>query len=271
MENDFWKKQEQETEEQLGETQAPAVSDGDENEQQPEPLQEEAITNEEEQLEQEQDSEVVAEEEQSEPEQQIEEEEPQERMFTQSQVNQMVGKARKEGRESAMKDLLSRYGVDTEDEMNEVFGRGQAYDYLNDEYETQSKTYQDVASENALLKSRISEDRWDDVKLILNGKGLEVNAENIEMFLPTHPEWRGAGGEELLQFQPQQPQSQSLEGETESVKEGVESMVQPKQPQQPQYQYKQKQPATLRKLGHESQSEPESESEDEKAKKLFGL
>jgi len=32
-----------------------------------------------------------------------------------------------------------------------------------------------------------------------------------------------------------------------------------------------KQPAVLRKLGHESKTEPDTESEDEKVKKLFGL
>jgi len=175
-----------------------------------------------------------------------------ERMFTQSQVNQMVGKARKEGRESAMKELLSRYGVDSEDEMNDVFGRGQAYDYLNDEYETQSTSMKDVSAENALLKSRISEDRWDDVKLILNGKGLDVNVENIEMFLPSHPEWRDASA--TSEVASELPMS-----EPTSVKQGVEKMVEPKQP------------AVLRKLGHESKTEPDTESEDEKVKKLFGL
>lgn len=174
-----------------------------------------------------------------------------ERTFTQSQVNQMVGKARKEGRESAMKELLSRYGVDSEDEMNDVFGRGQAYDYLNDEYETQSTSMKDINAENALLKSRISEDRWDDVKLILNGKGLDVNAENIEMFLPSHPEWRDASTSEVAAELPS--------SEPTSVRQGVEKMVEPKQP------------AVLRKLGHESKTEPDTESEDEKVKKLFGL
>ena len=189
--------------------------------------------------------------EQLDSEQEPEIEPEKEKMFTQSQVNQMVGKARKEGRESAMKELLSRYGVDSEDEMNDVFGRGQAYDYLNDEYETQSTSMKDVNAENALLKTRISEDRWDDVKLILNGKGLDVNAENIEMFLPSHPEWRNAATLE--------PASELPSSEPTSVRQGVEKMVEPKQP------------AMLRKLGHESKTEPDTETEDEKAKKLFGL
>ena len=238
--NDLFKKQEQiTTEEQDVDTQATAIPGLDEENQ------EHSLPADEENIEA---NEVESEQLEPEPQPEIEPE----KTFTQSQVNAMVGKARKEGRESAMKELLSRYGVDTEDEMNDVFGRGQAYDYLNDEYETQSTSMKDINAENALLKSHISEDRWDDVKLILNGKGLDVNAENIEMFLPSHPEWRGASSTSTSQI--------TLSNtEPTSVQEGVESMVEPKQP------------ATLRKLGHESKAEPDTETEDEKAKKLFGL
>lgn len=245
MENDLFKKKEQiDTEEQDVDTQATmdeseaVPQEADESEQTP--LTVENDNDESEQFGPEQPE--------LEPQPEIEPE----KTFTQSQVNAMVGKARKEGRESAMKELLSRYGVDTEDEMNDVFGRGQAYDYLNDEYETQSTSMKDINAENALLKSHISEDRWDDVKLILNGKGLDVNTENIEMFLPSHPEWRGMSNTST-------PQITLPNTEPTSVQEGVESMVEPKQP------------ATLRKLGHESKAEPDTETEDEKAKKLFGL
>ena len=167
-----------------------------------------------------------------------------------------------------MKDLLSRYGVDTEDEMNEVFGRGQAYDYLNDEYESQSGSYRDVMSENALLKAHIAEDRWDDVKLILNGKGLDVNEENIQMFLPTHPEW--ASNAASTQFDAPQQQPSPLQGEPASIQEGVESSFQPaSNNNRP---VNQQQPAaTLRKLGHETKSEPDTETEEQRANKLFGL
>lgn len=118
--------------------------------------------------------------------------EPKEEMFTQSQVNELVGRARKEGRESAMKALFERYGVDTEDEMNEVFGKGQIYADLNDEFETEKKSRCEMQSENALLKSGINPERWDDVKAILGAKGLEISVENITQMLPTHQEWKGA-------------------------------------------------------------------------------
>lgn len=116
---------------------------------------------------------------------------PVEPTFTQSRVNELVGRARQEGRESAMKELYSRYGVNTDDELNEVFGRGQAYDGLNDEYSAVQSSYNDLRTENALLRSEVAPERYEDVKLILGGKGMDVTVENIAMMLPSHPEWKG--------------------------------------------------------------------------------
>lgn len=172
---------------------------------------------------------------------------PQEKMLTQSQVNELVGRARQEGRESAMKELLERYGVSTDSELNDMFGKGQIYGDLNDEYENQGMLYKSALAENALLKSKISPERWEDVKLILGGKGLDVNFENIESLITTHPEWRGAKeltpekGEELLH-------NPAVSGEVEKSSGAVK----------------------LTKLGNEPSSEV-VESDDEKARKLFGL
>lgn len=116
---------------------------------------------------------------------------PVEQTFTQSRVNELVGRARQEGRESALKELFNRYGVNSDEEMNEVFGRGQAYDGLNDEYSAVQSSYNDLRTENALLKSEVAPERYEDVKLILGGKGMDVTVENIAMMLPSHPEWKG--------------------------------------------------------------------------------
>ena len=40
------------------------------------------------------------------------------------------------------------------------------------------------------MQSGIDSDRYEDAKLILKGKGLEVSLENIENELATHPEWK---------------------------------------------------------------------------------
>jgi hypothetical protein len=116
---------------------------------------------------------------------------PVEQTFTQSRVNELVGRARQEGRESALRELFNRYGVNSDEEMNEVFGRGQAYDGLNDEYSAVQSSYNDLRTENALLRSEVAPERYEDVKLILGGKGMDVTVENIAMMLPSHPEWKG--------------------------------------------------------------------------------
>lgn len=123
---------------------------------------------------------------------------PAEKMLTQSQVNELIGRTRQEARESAMREarenlmreMYERYGVSDEEGLNGIFGKGQIYDDLNTEYENQGNAYKSVMAENALLKSKIDPARWEDVKLILGGKGYEVNAENIEAMIATHPEWR---------------------------------------------------------------------------------
>ena len=118
---------------------------------------------------------------------QVEQETP--KMFDQNYVNDLVGRTRIEARDKAMRALYDKYGVDTEDELNEIFGRGQSYNILNNDYNDLNTRYSDVMAENALLKSKTDESRWDDIRLILKGKGLDITPENIAMELTTHPEW----------------------------------------------------------------------------------
>lgn len=162
-----------------------------------------------------------------------------EKMLTQSQVNEIVGRARQEGRESAMKDLYGRYGVSGDEELDEVFGNGQRYYDLDDEYRNQGDSLKALQAENALLKTKVDESRWGDIKLILGGKGLEITPENIEAEIPSHPEWR-RGGESVS----------PIEEREQSEK-----------------------PATLRKLGGEAK--PTEDASDEEVEKrlnsLFGM
>lgn len=131
-----------------------------------------------------------------------------EKTFTQEQVNELVGRARKEGRESALRDLenqlneareesrkgfLDRYGVESEEEMDNLFGKGQQYDTISEENSTYGNTIKEKDAEIALLRSKIPSNRHSDVKAILGAKGLEVTPENIEMELATHPEWQPNG------------------------------------------------------------------------------
>ena len=188
--------------------------------------------------------------------QQPQQQQPMEKMLTQSQVNELVGRARQEGRESALKELYGRYGVSGDSELNDVFGRGQAYLTLDDDFKAEQSSNKALLAENALLKTKVDESRWEDIKAILGSKNMDITPENIEAEIPTHPEWRQTVS--VQQQQAQQPQQDSL------------------QPQPQQQAAQQPQQAVLRKLGSESTAKDggngdDEESEQERAMKLFGF
>ena len=202
-------------------------------------------------------SEVVEEEQQAQPdeiqEETVEEIEEQPRMFTQEQLNEIVGRTRMETRDKFNRDILERYGVNTEDELNEIFGRGQAYDVLNGDFNNINNELAFYKAENALLKSGISRDRWEDAKLILKGKGMDVTEENISLELATHPEWMG-----VAQTQPQEM------GRKPFSPEIAEQIINtPKNVQQ-------NQTSTIRKFGS-GVPEVDSQNEDSTIDRLFGL
>lgn len=187
--------------------------------------------------------------EQQQPQEEEQQQQPMEKMLTQSQVNELVGRARQEGRESALKELYGRYGVSGDSELNDVFGRGQAYVTLDDDFKAEQSSNKALLAENALLKTKVDESRWEDIKAILGSKNMDITPENIEAEIPTHPEWRQMAAQP--QPQAQQPQQDSLQP----------------QPQQQ---------AVLRKLGSESTAKDggngdDEESEQERAMKLFGF
>ena len=121
--------------------------------------------------------------------------------FTQSQVDEIAGKIRKETREKVTRSFFDRYGVNSEEELDDLFGDAQRYTTVQDMYDAEKKTWTEAdAARNAelaslkesvaLLESGIDRNRYEDAKFILKGKGLEVTVENIEKELATHPEWK---------------------------------------------------------------------------------
>ena len=192
---------------------------------------------------------------QPQPQQEPQQQQPMEKMLTQSQVNELVGRARQEGRESALKELYGRYGVSGDSELNDVFGRGQAYLTLDDDFKAEQSSNKALLAENALLKTKVDESRWEDIKAILGSKNMDITPENIEAEIPTHPEWRQTVSVQQQQQAQAQPQQDSL---------------------QPQAQPQPQQQAVLRKLGSESTAKDggngdDEESEQERAMKLFGF
>lgn len=144
-----------------------------------------------------------------------------EKLFTQSQVNDLVGKTRMETREQTYRAVYGRYGVEDEVSMDELVGNAQRYDTIRGEYDEAKKGWEatDLARNNeltevkehvALLESGIDRNRFDDARAIIKSKGLELTVENINKELSTHPEWKKAVSEVNPNFAPspdKEPQS----------------------------------------------------------------
>ena len=128
-------------------------------------------------------------------------------MFTQSQVDEIAGKVRKETREKVTKDFFLRYGVNSADELDNLFGDAQRFETIKGQYDEDKKAWNEADAARsqelnelkesvALLSSGIDRNRYEDAKFILRGKGLDVTVENIEAELATHPEWKAEAEKE---------------------------------------------------------------------------
>jgi len=121
--------------------------------------------------------------------------------FTQEDVDKLVGDTRVRTREKTFRYIYDRYGVKNEEELDGLIANAQRYDTQKEMYESDKANWEteksesdkrlnDMSEQIALMQSEISPDRYEDAKLILKGKGLEVNLENISAELATHPEWK---------------------------------------------------------------------------------
>lgn len=177
-------------------------------------------------------------------------------IFTQSQVNDLIGKTRMEARQKAMeearqqydKDLWGHYGVDDAAGLDELVGNGQRYQAMSDEYDSQSHELSDLRAENALLKAGVDQSRFSDVKAVAAYNHIDVTPETIAQLLTTHPEWRQGGGMPPVGQTPLPPQAPS---------------AQQPQPQQP--------PAMVRKAGGEPTAANPAKDDEAEAMRLFGL
>jgi len=121
--------------------------------------------------------------------------------FTQDDVDKLVGDTRVKTREKTFRYIYDRYGVKNEDELDSLVANAQRYDTQKEMYESEKANWETEKSDNdkrlsemseqiALMQSQIDPERYEDAKLILKGKGLEVSLENINSELATHPEWK---------------------------------------------------------------------------------
>jgi hypothetical protein len=127
------------------------------------------------------------------------------RTYTQDEyqngLNEIAGKTRIETREKTFRYIYDRYGVADEAGLDELIGNAQRYDSLKEQYDgdkanwkeqssARDKELADVKEQVALMQSGIDSSRYEDAKLIIKGKGLEVTTETINNELATHPEWK---------------------------------------------------------------------------------
>lgn len=117
------------------------------------------------------------------------EQEAVEKMLSQSQVNEIVGRTRTETRDSTLKGIHDRYGVSNESELDSIVGNGQRYDMLHDDYEKVLSQLKEANIKLAMYDSGINPERYEDARFILQGKKLDITPENIKAELATHPEW----------------------------------------------------------------------------------
>lgn len=188
-------------------------------------------------------------------------EQPAEKTFTQSQVNDLIGNTRKEARDRAIRELLEKYGVNNDSELDGVFGKGQAYDLLNEDYTNRGNELNAVRTENALLKSKIRPERWEDAKAILGSKGLDITVDNILAETATHPEWLGSNGESITkQVGKEELEELTTEVSNNRNKAELETMLNDR-------------PSTIKKIGSSVDNGNSSEAIDEKkrAMSFFGL
>lgn len=113
-------------------------------------------------------------------------------LFTPEQqtfINKLVGSAREEGRKSAISEIIKEYGLDSIDNLSDIIGKSQQFDYVNGEYENANKELEDYHNRDMFTNANIISDKFDDVKAILKYKGLPITQENITNEVSSHPEW----------------------------------------------------------------------------------
>ena len=121
--------------------------------------------------------------------------------FTQDDVDKLVGDTRVRTREKTFNYIYNRYGVKSEEELDSLVANAQRFDTQKEMYDADKASWEKEKDENntrlnemseqiALMQSEIDPARYEDAKLILKGKGMDVTLENIQGELNTHPEWK---------------------------------------------------------------------------------
>lgn len=105
--------------------------------------------------------------------------------FTQEQVNDFIRDRLERDRQS----FFNRYGVKDRTGLDDLVGKAQSYDVMNERYETMKGENSQLKEEMAFIKNNINPERYEDVKAYFKGKDLPFDTESLANELETHPEW----------------------------------------------------------------------------------
>lgn len=105
--------------------------------------------------------------------------------FTQEQVNDIV----RNRLEKQSNTFYGRYGVGSKEELDELVGKAQSYDVMNEDYQKLNDNFVAMQTENAFLKNNIAPEKYEDIKAYFKGKEKAINDENLKAELESHKEW----------------------------------------------------------------------------------
>jgi hypothetical protein len=109
--------------------------------------------------------------------------------LTQEEFDKALKERLAQKEKSDLEKVYARLGIKDDKELDELVKKAQAYDGAKKALDETSGKSQKDSEELAFVKNGIDESRYDDVRLILKGKGKEINSDNIKAELATHKEW----------------------------------------------------------------------------------
>lgn len=104
-----------------------------------------------------------------------------EKSFNQEQVNDFV--------RERLNKVYKRYGVENKQGLDELVGKAQSYNIMEERYNNAMSELASLKEANAFMKNNINPNKYDDVRAYFKGKGLEFNEENLVNELQSHGEW----------------------------------------------------------------------------------
>ncbi len=111
------------------------------------------------------------------------------KIFSQEEANALIGKARAEGRQSATNEILERFGVNSIEEIGDIIGKAQQFDYISEEYSKANQELGEYRVKDTLTNANVLPEMFDDIKYYMKGKGVDITPESLGLELETHPNW----------------------------------------------------------------------------------